>query len=255
MFRNEKGFHILPVLLIIAVLGVVGFAGWQVASKSKDKDASNTSDQLANSTGSEPDIALQNFGIASLDSVDVTTQATREFTSNKLKGFYIFGDSLSGGRINPNFEFASLKTGTKLVAAIDGVIGFIKEQPDTKDSEVFLQPKDGSAWTIGYDHVVNVAVKKGDSVKAGAVLGEPAMQNNGLTRFEIQINKDEGGITTHYCPSTLLAASVKDNLLAALGTMQDNWEKTTGLELYDLTAQNPAGCLKTAITPEQAEGR
>lgn len=137
---------------------------------------------------------------------------------------------------------------------VDGIVRFIKQQPDSKDYEVFIQPKEGSVWTIGYDHLTDVSVKKGQTVKAGDALGKPAVQNNGLLRFEIQINKDENGQTTHYCPTTLLAASVKDKWLTELTTMQNSWETKTGLELYDLTAQDPVGCLAKTLTPQQAEG-
>lgn len=250
---NQAGFsHILIVLAIVAI-GVVGFVGWRVMS-GQQKHASNTEHETKTAQVSEPDIQLQNIGLASLDSVLVSTNATREFKSQGLKGFYVFGDKLSGGRLNPNFEFASLKEGTKVISAIDGVVAFIKEQGN-EDFEVFVQPKEGSMWTIGYDHIAKVAVKKGDPIKVGAVIGEPAMQNNGLTRFEIQINKDQNGQTTHICPTTLLAAGVKNDIVNGLTTMQNNWEKTTGLELYDVSAQNPVGCLMTTLTPQQAEGR
>lgn len=250
---NQKGFGAVELIIILLVIGVLGFVGWKVMDSNDKKTESNQS-ASSQESDSEADIELQNFGLESLDSVDITSRALSEFQSQGLKGFYVFGDKLSGGRTNPNFEFASLKTGTKVVAAIDGIVGFVKQQLDTGDYEVFLQPKENSAWTIGYDHLTNITVKQGDTVKAGDVLGEPAMQNNGFTRFEIQINKDENGATTHHCPAVLVAASVKDNLLADLAAMQQNWESTSGLELYDIAAQNPTGCVMKTLTPAQAEG-
>lgn len=249
---NQNGLGHVIVLLVAVIVVVVGFVGWRVMSSS-DEDSSEQTTSDKNETD-EPDISLQNIGLASLDSVLVSTNATREFKDKGLKGFYVFGDSLSGGRLNPNFEFSSLKDGTKVVSAIDGMVAFIKEQTEANDFEVFIQPKEGSMWTLGYDHIVNVAVQKDDSIKAGDVIGEPAMQNNGLTRFEIQINKDEEGKTTHYCPSVLLAESVKDKVLSALTAMQDDWEATTGLELYSLASQDPVGCLKKTMTTSEAEG-
>ncbi len=251
---NQKGFSAVELIIVLVVMGVIGFVGYtafQNQSKDDKKDSTSSSQSLEESTD-EPDIELQNFGLSSLDSVEINKFAVSEYNSNGLKGFYVFGDKLSEGRTNPNFEFASLKDGTKVVAAIDGVIGFVKQQDG--DFEVFLMPKDDSVWTIGYDHLVNVTVKQGDKVKAGDVLGEPAVQNNGLTRFEIQINKGQDDDTVHICPSTLLAASVKDKLLADLVAMQNSWESATGLELYDVSAQDPTGCLVKTLTPTQAEG-
>ena len=203
----------------------------------------------------EPDIILQNLGLASFDSVDITKNATREYSDKGLKGFYVFGDKLSGGRTNPNFEYASLKSNTKVISAIDGIVAFIKEQSDSKDSEVFIQPKEGSAWTVGYDHISNLVVKKGAAIKAGDVIGEPAVQNNGLLRFEIQINKDENNTTIHYCPTTLLAANLKSKWVNELIAMQNNWNSTTGLSLYNISSQDPIGCLKKTMTPSEAEGQ
>lgn len=257
--KNQKGVaHIGIILLVLLVLGVAGFVGYRVAthqtsSGSHDSHNTHTAEEHTAATA-EPDVALQNFGLASLDSVLVSKDALREYNRG-LKGFYVFGDTLSGNRLNPNFEFAALKPGTKVVSAIDGIVGFIKQQPESNDYEVFIQPKENSMWTIGYDHLVNVSVKKGDAVKAGTELGEPAMQGNGFTRFEIQINKDQNGQTTHICPSTLLTANVKDSLLASLKGMQEKWESVSGLDLYDTAKQTPIGCLEKTLTPAQAEGR
>lgn len=260
--KQQHGFgHVGLIVLVLAVAfaGVVGLRVLSAKPKSgsgSDNTAQQTAgDQPAAKVSTEPDIALQNVGVTLNDDILFTTQATREFTDKGLKGFYVFGDALSGGRQNPNFEFAALKENTKVVAAIDGVVAFIKDQPESNDSEVFVQPKEGSKWTVGYDHLVNLSVKKGDMVKAGDPLGQPARQNNGMRRFEIQINKDENGVTTHVCPSTLLASDVKDKVLANLASMQNNWEQVTGFDLYDLTKQNPVGCLKPVLTPAEAEGK
>lgn len=252
---GQAGFGHIAVLLVVVIVTVIGFVGWTILKSNKNDTTQKqtTTQQSSEMAEAEADIVLQNIGLSSIDDIDITTQATREFKSHGLKGFYIFGDTLKGGRTNPNFEYASLKSGTKIISATDGIVAFIKEQSDSSDSEVFIQPKEGSAWTVGYDHVVNITVKKGDTIKAGAVIGEPAVQNNGLTRFEIQINKDENGITTHYCPSVLLATSVKDKIVADLTAMQNKWESVTGLELYDVAKQSPVGCTKATMTSTEAE--
>ncbi len=269
MKHNSSGFAHL-ILVVIAVIVIVGGVGAYVVTKQDSNDSGqsnnisntpeNTPTQSAHAghnMGVEPAIELQNIGIDTIDNVDITQNAVREFTSNSFKGFYAFGDTLGGGgsRQNPNFEFSSLKSGTRAIAAIDGVIAFIQEQTDSNDYEVFLQPKENSMWTIGYDHLTNITVKKGDTVQAGDVLGEPATQQNGALRFEIQINKDENGQTTHICPTTLLSDSVAATIESHLKTMMQSWETTTGLDLYDIDAQKPAGCLVQTLTPAQAEGR
>ena len=207
----------------------------------------------------EPVPQLRNLGIDTLANIAFDSNALREFSTFGLKGFYAFGDALEGGRQNPNFEYSSLKSGTKVIAAIDGVVVFVRAQPESNDFEVFLQPRDGSAWTVGYDHLVNVTVQRGDVVKAGAVLGEPGRQNNGLLRFEMQINQDIGSgndlVTMHFCPTLLLAADVRDTLATQLTAMMNEWETFSRLELYDTARQQPAGCIKPMLTVAEASGR
>ncbi len=202
--------------------------------------------------------ALQNLGLASYDSVQLDQNALREFATFGLKGFYVFGDTLEGGRRNPTFEYSSLKEGTQVVAAMDGVITFVREQTQSNDFSVFLQPAQGSAWTIGYDHLVNLSVRAGDVVKAGTVLGQPARQNNGLLRFEIQVNHDVGPSsapdTRHFCPSLLLADGARAQWQQALLTMMNSWEAFSSLELYDPARHLPAGCLWPMLTVPQAAG-
>lgn len=258
--RNQAGIaHIGMILVIVVVLIAVALVGLRVIQQSSNTDETNRTDDPSTSDAqSEATPKLQNVGLASMDSVLVTPDALREYDTMGLKGFYPFGDKLGGKtdtRLNPNFEFASLKDDTKVISAIDGVVAFIKEQSESGDTEVFIQPKEGSIWTIGYDHLTNVTVKKGDTVKAGAVIGQPAVQNNGALRFEIQINKDESGVTTHVCPSTLLDDNVKSQVLGQLTSMQQAWNTVTGLNLYDTAAQDPVGCLKKTMTVAEAEGR
>lgn len=253
--KNQKGFSHLLIVLVIVVLAVVGLAAYLVVKSNNSNGQSPVSTKPTQEETTETDIVLKNIGLESLDSVVVDNSVLGEFDSKGLKGFYFFGDTLEGGRINPNFEFSSLKEGTKVIASIDGIVAFIQEQTDSSDFEVFIQPKDGSMWTVGYDHLVNLTVSKGDVVKAGDLLGEPAVQNNGQLRFEIQINKDESGETTHYCPTVLLDDSVKATIESQLLEMQKSWESVANKELYDTDSQDPIGCLKPTLTVAEAEGR
>jgi prepilin-type N-terminal cleavage/methylation domain-containing protein len=253
----RSGFTLIEVLIVIVVIGLLAGVGFYVSKRNTTTNSgtNNTSQKSTSSTSDDSNLVIKNFGI-DLENVDVTTQATRDFTKSGHKGMYIFGDILPGTpvRHNPNFEFASVKEGSTIISAIDGVVGFIKQQEDSGDYEVFLMPSENSDWVIGYDHVVDLKVNKGDLVKVGDTLGAPARQNNGLLRFEFQINNN-GRDATHVCPSTLLDASVKESLLQKLADIQKQWETISGLELYDVTTQDPTGCLVKDMTPAFAEGR
>lgn len=259
MKRNKDGGFFSIGLLVILVVAVVAVAAFFVL-RSKDSDKNNSSQTTGNKSGNddgEDSISLYNLGIASMDEVNITTDATRDFTKSGHKGFYIFGDILPGTpvRHNPNFEFASMKEGAELISAIDGIVGFIREQPESGDSEVFLMTKENSQWVIGYDHVTDLKVQKGDKVKVGDLIGYPARQGNGLLRFEFQVNKDDGSQDgMHICPVTLLDDSVISSWSQQLNDSQEKWEEISGLELYDTSVQDPAGCLEKEMTPAYAQG-
>jgi murein DD-endopeptidase MepM/ murein hydrolase activator NlpD len=174
-----------------------------------------------------------------------------------MKGFYGFGEELSGNRINPNFEYSSVDKNADILSAIDGVVVDVKEQSDTKDSEVFIVPNDKSPWVIGYDHLTQVSLKRGDIVKAGQPIGKAAVQNNGLHRFEFQINKkNSDGSELHYCPTSLLAASVKSTVENEIKAMMTAWEAIGGAGVYDESKFSDfAACRFETLDPAAAEGR
>lgn len=263
--HNQLGFGVLPVLIIFVVLAVVGFAAIRVLGSNgsefgEDDSSKTTQDNTRVPSNSAIDgdvLELQNLGLKSLSDNEVTQDALRDYETNGLKGFYIFGDALSGGRLNPNLEFASVKADTDVVAAIDGEIVFVREQADSGDFEVFLQTSQSSAWMIGYDHLVDVKVKQGDKVTAGTPLGKAAVQGNGLRRFEFQVNKKvSANEDIHYCPVALLASSVKQSVVAELSQMMSEWETIGGGALYDESKNfEVPGCYNDTLTPAQAEGR
>lgn len=146
---------------------------------------------------------------------------------------------------NPNFEFAGLDKPITLISAIDGIVAFIQEQPETKDNEVFLQTKDKSIWVIGYDHVTDLQVTKGQQIKVGDVIGKAAVQNNGVYRYELQINKEVNGVTTYYCPTDLLSENTKATTIAAMEQMVSDWNTFMGQKVYGTYTTS---CTKPTLT-------
>lgn len=248
----------------VIVAGAVGIWLWFNRSGQSSQSGNYAATSMANTKSEQAEFFIYNLGLSRVSpasasesntgDVVVNSDALREFKTRGLKGFYVFGEPLEGGRLNPNFEFASLTAATKVISAIEGVVLEIKTQ-SANDSELFIQPNANSAWVIGYDHIANVAVKKGDTVRVGTLLGNPAIQNNGLYRFEFQINQEDGANSRHICPTTLLHATVKDSVIADLVKMESAWESLGGPDMYNQSAESPAGCLKTSLTPLEAEGR
>ncbi len=250
---NQTGsVHLIAIGVV--VISLVSATGYYVISKNKESTKNSTA-AVNSAEQTEKKLEIQNLGLQNIEDVEVTKNALRDYASNGLKGFYVFGEKLSGNRLNPTLEYASMKKESNIVSAIDGVVAFIKNQSETNDYEVFIQPKEGSKWTVGYDHIVNLNVEKGQNISAGDSIGNPSIQNNGLYRFEIQINEDSDGNTTHHCPTKLLSKKVEASLTQSLLAMQKSWNSLASTTLYDLDAQSPVGCLSATLTPTQAEGR
>ena len=55
MKRNEKGFHLIEICLVIVVVGAIGFVGWKVYdnNNSKSSDSSSQSTKKSTTSGSE----------------------------------------------------------------------------------------------------------------------------------------------------------------------------------------------------------
>lgn len=156
-------------------------------------------------------------------------------------------------RINPNFEFRSLNSPIDIISAIDGVVVFIKEQPEANDYELFLSTFEGSNWVIGYDHVTDLKVKKGDKVKVGQRLGKAALERDRYYRYELQINHEQpNDMTTMTCPTTLLDKSVKDKYSKQFKQLETDWKKWYGKDTF---VQNQGGCVKETMTVKESEGR
>ncbi|MCW1929684.1 MAG: M23 family metallopeptidase [Candidatus Kerfeldbacteria bacterium] len=200
-----------------------------------------------------------------LGGVDVSTDV--EFNAHNLDvdsgrtvAVFLFGQPLpkSPGqpqRINPNLEFGGLKTPVTLIAAMDGVVAFIKEQSESNDYEVFLQTHENSEWMVGYDHVTDLRVVKGQRVSVGDVLGKAARENTGYYRYELQINYEGGNDSVMYCPTDLLDPSVRAAEQAKLDALVKSWEQS-----YSAAFSGPAypeqsgGCTQPTITNAESQG-
>lgn len=252
---TKKIVYISLGLLSVAILIASGILIFNkpanITSNTGDTNISNDSISQSNSSAlsssasskAEDTLELKNLG-TDLSNLIVDNNVLREYKTNGIKGFYTFGEKLPGKNIlNPNFEYASLRSSTKVISPIDGVIAFIRPQEDTKDYEVFIQTFEGSIWTISMDHLIKLEVKKGDKVSIGDVIGYPNIQGNGTYRFEIQINKDKDGKTSYYCPTFLLESNAREILGKKITDMEKSWESVSKLDLYSIEKEKYPGCL------------
>ncbi len=230
--KNRK---LLIGLVLVLVVAVAGFVVFKLKMN-------------------EQPIALKNVGV-DLTQMNYNQEAVNQSKRGDMKPLSIFGDLVpkNNNSLNPNFDFRSVKEDARVISAIDGVVAKVIKQSDSNDSEVWIRPSQWSIWTISYDHLTNLQVKKGDKVTAGQTIGNPTATGNGQGWFEFQINKGFVFNTTHICPTTLLGSN-KNEITTQLTSTMDKWEELTGQELYDVAKQNPVGCIQQTLTPSQAEG-
>lgn len=247
-------------MIIFAVVAVIGLN--KNESTTEDKEQTTTATDTKNASDT---VTLFNLGGVTLAPYNETTGTAGDikFSKNSLDAasgkeslVFLFGQKLpknSGDtvqRINPNFEFGGLDRPIDLVAAIDGIVAHIEQQQESNDYEVFLSPKENSDWVVGYDHVTNLTVKKGEAVKVGQKLGVAGKQNSGDYRYELQINNNN--TDTMHCPTALLDSSVKATYAAALTQLVTDWQTWYGKSTYPTLTE---GCTAPSITAAVSEGR
>lgn len=262
MHKKQAGFGAVLWIVVFACVGLIVLSYMLIKSKNKDVGSSrqvgtssNTQSQQEPSEEQDPAPVLQNLGYKDVSDLLVSNDALREYDSKGLKGFYLFGDKLGGKedtRINPNFEYASVKESAEIISAIDGIIVNIRSQ-GSNDYEIHILPSENSSWSVSYDHISNLQVAAKDKVSVGQVLGNPVVQNNGIARFELQINGGRGADEKMYCPTTLLATDKKKIYDDQIRTVQEQWNILRS-GLYDLSTQNPMGCLKQSMTVTESQG-
>lgn len=205
-------------------------------------------------------LELQNLGGVTFAAHNQSTQSAGDIQMSKkylniaagrAVPVFMFGQALPGRtttQLNPNLEFGGLRTPVTVISAINGIVGFVSQQTDSNDYEVFLHPTKNSIWTVSYDHLTDVTVKQGDRVTVGQVLGKAARENNGMYRYELQVNKDLNGVTTFHCPTELLTPAVKVAQVMAINQFIQDWNTMFGSNIYGLIT---TACLKPVLTVDE----
>jgi hypothetical protein len=248
-------------VLIIASVLLFG-AACQKQETTQQQQTVNQNSLAAGVGDTEEVLELANLGGVTFGRHNTSTRTAGDFSMSKTylgidQGMtvpmYVFGQPLPGRattQLNPNLEFGGLTSPVTVISAIDGIVGFVRQQAESNDSEIFLQTNENSVWTIGYDHITDVTVKQGDRVTVGQVLGKAARENNGVYRYELQINKDVNGVTTFHCPTDLLRADVKATQVAAIEQLIKDWNAFYGSNAYGTYTTS---CTKSVLTLDETE--
>lgn len=257
MRKNQNGFSLVEVLIIIVVLAILGLAGYKVLSR-QDKStttnpSSSNSDNQQNKKSSVGKI--KNIGV-NLGYYDAKTNKAGDFVFTKAKlhdnaifmnyGVFIPASSASPAKNNPQPTYI-LPMGTKVHSLVDGKV-FAVTKLYSNDYSVLIQVE-GSDLTFETEHVLNVTVKQSDSVKAGDVVAEVSDHmsnyNDGMGFVEIGVFKPGvgGGPPSHVCPFDYLDDSIKADTLKKITALQKAWEDYRGdPSIYDETKVVIPGC-------------
>ncbi len=263
MSPTRKIFLLVALPLLVVFVSIVAYS-----LRNNDAATSQETDIKENDTsttaGTDKPI-LQNLGGVTLAAYNSSTGLAGDIKFSKdgidaARGqesiFYMFGQKLPKNsatdpqRINPNFEFKGIAKQIDIIAALDGIVVDIKQQSGSNDYELFLIPSEDSPWVIGYDHLVNLAVKKGDTVKAGQKLGLIAPENSGGYRYELQINNNDEDAM--YCPLELLDQDVQSTIGGQITQLATDWVSWYGKDVY---GTHVGGCVKSTLTAAESEGR
>lgn len=255
MNKNQKGFaHLGLMLIVIVLLGVIGFGAYRLTQNSKDNSAQTVGTE---ETAKKSETKIKHIGI-NLEEFNPATGMAGDLKFTKFvfpEGsfdtiFVEYGrrepnNSAEGNRerYNPQPTFLA-PLGTKVHSLVDGTVVNVPKLY-SNDYSVHVKGK-GSEVIFETEHVINVKVKTGDKVKAGDVIAEVSDYNgdklDGLGLFEIGVLVP-GNPPKHVCTFDYLDESIKEATLKKISSLQLAWEKYRGdSKVYDEAAQVIPGC-------------
>jgi len=259
MNKNQNGFSLVEVLIIIIVLAILGLAGYTVLNHQNQPKTTNPSSSNSNNNTQQskksPGGKIKNIGV-NLGYYDAKTGRAGDFVFTKAKlhdnaifmnyGVFIPASSASPAKNNPQPAYV-LPMGTKVHSLVDGKVNSVTKLY-SNDYSVLVQVE-GSDLIFETEHVLNVVVKQGDSVKAGDVVAEVSNHmsnyNDGMGFVEIGVFKPGvgSGSPSHTCPYDYLDDSIKADTLKKITALQKAWEDYRGdAGIYDETKVVIPGC-------------
>lgn len=257
MKQNQKGFAHLAIVLVIVVIAIIAGVGFMVYGK--DKASEPVTVNTAVEVAEKSEAKIKHLGVE-FGEYDASTNMAGDFKFTKAQlssgegmqmlfmeyGHVIPGNSASGGssKGNPQPTYV-LPLGTKVKAIVDGKVYDVPKLYSNDYSVQIEVP--GTDMIFEMEHVINVKVKKGDTVKAGDVIAEvsdyDARNFDGQGLVEIGILKP-GNPPSHICPFDYLDDSIKQDSFKKINSLKKAWETYRGDQsIYDEAKAIVPGCV------------
>jgi len=161
------------------------------------------------------------------------------------KIFTAFGAALTETTTNPTFEY-KIKEGSQITSMVDGEVSSIAYKSEHGDYSIAITPTDAPDWSVVHDHVLDVAVTKGQAVSAGDVLGSVGTWYGGLGRTEIQVINLTDGMS--YCPFSVFDSSISQTYQGKVEQLMNDWENYVEDDnIYDQANMLYPGCVSEKI--------
>ncbi len=212
------------------------------------------------------DAATGKAGVMQLAGVTPPTFSNPEDNDMYSRIVGIYGMDAKGVK-EPQMAFIA-PLGTPVISMINGTVCDLP-QLYSNDYSVRVaptgtpcMPNGGGSILFEHEHLINPLVKLGDTVKAGQRIGtvsdyNPNWKAKGMGMIETGVffmKNDNSGKPWHACLANYLAPSKAASMLSTLTAIEQGWMSVRGdSSLYNLSAQNPVGCLtQSDITDSNA---
>ena len=160
------------------------------------------------------------------------------------------------GEKDPQMAFVA-PLGTKVLAMIDGTVCDLPVLYSDDYSvriappgvPCYPAPNFGADLLFEHEHIIDPLVKVGDTVKAGQEIGSVATWMTAWTEMgfgvtEIGVFYSKGTSPMHACLANYIDPAVKDQMIAALVSIQEAWTKERKDDTLYPTEEVP-GCITT----------
>lgn len=211
------------------------------------------SERLQTST-TAPDPVLKNL-IIDIEPYNASTGMAGGFNFanayNETKVLYEFGaettDGAGGTKLLPTFEYRT-DPDANIYSPVKGEIN-LTYQESTTDYEMSISEYNNSDVIVYIDHVKNLQVSDGDSVKAGDLLGTSGTWTSTVGRTELMVTSSDG----YECPFNYFDPDLKTEYENKVTQLMQDWESFKYDDtIYDEASMTfAAGCPYDSLTNDE----